>query len=88
MSDKPKRIHGRKFLLALHEAGILGEHEYVRRVVIDASVDGAVVMYVERYGDERLLTVATTLDGVEIRREDDPVPLDDGEVRLAEPESP
>lgn len=88
MSDKPKRIHSQKFLLALQEAGILGDHQYVRRVVIDASVDSAVVMYVERYGDERLLAVATTLDGVEIRRDEGgPVALD-GEVHFEEPAAP
>lgn len=75
----PKRILGRAFLQALADAGIIrigerndsgvivGDSDFVRRVVIDASVDGAVVLYVERYGDERLLSVASTLEGVKIR---------------------
>lgn len=65
--ELPKRIHGRAFLEALGAAGIIKVGDYVRRVVIDASVDGTLAMYVERWGDERLLEVATSLDGVEIR---------------------
>jgi hypothetical protein len=41
--------------------------DYVRRVVIDASIDNALTMYVERIGDERLLQVATSLDGIDIK---------------------
>lgn len=60
-------IHGKKFVQALLDAGVVRSEDHVRRVVIDASYDGAVVMYVERYGDERLLQVVTSLDGVQIR---------------------
>ena len=69
MSDLPKRILGRKFLQALLDAGIIQHGDYVRRVVIDASVNDALVVHVERWGDERLLGVARTLAGVEVARE-------------------
>jgi hypothetical protein len=51
-------IHGREFLEALAEAGVIRNEDHVRRVIIDAAVDTAVVIYVERYGDDRLLSVA------------------------------
>jgi hypothetical protein len=51
-------IHGRKFLEALAETGIISVDDHIRRVIIDASVDSAVTMYVERFGDERLLSVS------------------------------
>jgi hypothetical protein len=53
--DRPLRIHGRRFLDALTDAGIIRREDYVCRVVIDASIDSAVKVYVQRYGDERLL---------------------------------
>jgi hypothetical protein len=61
----PQRITGRKLLGVLIEAGIIPH--YTTRAVIDVAVDSAVVVYVELFGDERLLQVATTLDGIEIR---------------------
>jgi hypothetical protein len=64
-------IHGRAFIDALLESGVITKEESVRRVVIDASADNAVIMYVERYGDSRLLEVVPALTGVEIRRSDD-----------------
>lgn len=62
-------IHGTKFIEALLESGVIAKDERVRRIVIDASATEAVVMYVERYGDSRLLEVIPALTGVEIRRE-------------------
>jgi hypothetical protein len=35
-------------------------------VIIDITADRAVVMYVERYGDERILDLVQTLNGIEI----------------------
>lgn len=58
-----KMIHGRKFLEALTAAGIISQEDHIRRVIIDAGVNTAVVIYVERYGDERLLSVVQGLDG-------------------------
>jgi hypothetical protein len=66
---QPRIITAQKFWQALVDAGVFREDERIRRIVIDAdpSRQAAVVMYVERWGDERLLDVALTLEGVEIR---------------------
>jgi len=66
---RPKRLHGRSQQIwdALRDAGIVRENDYVRRVIIDINVTAAVVIYIERYGDERLLDVIRTLDGAVIR---------------------
>lgn len=66
-------IHGKKFVDALLESGIITKDERVRRVVIDVNWDGAVVMHVERYGDSRLLEVIPALTGLEIRQTEKPV---------------
>lgn len=66
---RPTRMHGRKMLEALTEAGIIRNGDYVRRVIIDIAVDNAVVVHVERYGDTRLLNLVRTLDGIEIREQ-------------------
>jgi len=68
-TPKPVRIAGRKLLAVLTEHGIIRPGDYVTRVVIDIPVDGAVRLYVERIGDNRLLDVVSTLNGVEIREE-------------------
>jgi hypothetical protein len=65
---RPMRMHGRKMLDALTEAGIIRDGDYVRRVIIDVSVDLAVVVHVERYGDTRLLDLVHALNGIEIER--------------------
>lgn len=59
--ERHSRITGKRLLAALTEAGIIRAGEYVRRVVIDIPVDMAVVVHVERYGDERLLRIARDL---------------------------
>ena len=71
--DRPKVIIGRALIQALREASILGEDDKVSRVVIDIPTREPVIVYVERYGDERLLQVAQTLEGVQIRRDERPV---------------
>ena len=63
---RPTRMHGRKMLAVLTEAGIIRDGDYVYRVVIDITIDKAVIMYVERYGDTRLLDLTHALDGAEI----------------------
>ena len=55
------RIHGRGFIKALTDAGILREGDYVSRVVIDIDVDGAVTLTIERFGDERLYSLIPAL---------------------------
>jgi hypothetical protein len=61
-----KRITANLFGQALADAGIIEDIHHVRRIVIDAEADNPVKIYIEQYGDERLLKVAQTLDGVEI----------------------
>ena len=67
VTARPRAIHANAFHKALVAAGVIREDESIRRIVIDAQAGAPVVMYVERYGDERLLDVALTLDGIEIR---------------------
>lgn len=62
-----KRIMADRFYRALIDADVIRDGESIRRIVIDIQAMQAVVMYVERWGDERLLDVVPTLDGVEIR---------------------
>jgi hypothetical protein len=59
-------IHSKSLFDALVKAGVVREDERIRRVVIDAQVGSAVRIYVDRFGDERLLQVVPTLDGIEI----------------------
>lgn len=64
--DRPRVIRANDFLNALATAGILSEHELIRRVVIDAEIGKMVMLYVERFGDARLLAVASGLEGIEV----------------------
>lgn len=66
------RIIGKRFIDALLAAGIVHKEDHVTRIVIDATADSVVKFYVERQGDERLLSVATTLEGIAITRDGDP----------------
>ena len=66
-TERPKVVTGRAVILALIAAGVLPDDQRTRRVVIDLQPDQAALIYVEYFGDERLLQVAQTLDGVEIR---------------------
>lgn len=52
---------------ALVEAGVIRAGEKVRRIVIDAQFGHAVVLHVERVGDERMLQVVRKLEGIEVR---------------------
>lgn len=65
-SSRPMVITAVRFAQALAAAGVIDDDGAVRRVVIDAEAGCVVRVYVERYGDERLLKIAHTLDGVEI----------------------
>lgn len=68
MEEKHSRpIRAEAFSVALIEAGIISAGDKVRRIVIDAQAGCAVTMHVERFADERLLSVAMTLDGVEVK---------------------
>jgi len=67
MSDRPRPILADAFGRALVDAGVLPSIDDVRRIVIDAEAGHLVMMYVEHIGDERLLQVAQTLQGIEVR---------------------
>ena len=67
MPTTTKPILAETFARALEAAGVLDNFDTTKRVVIDANAGDVVMVYVERYGDERLLQVALTLDGVEIQ---------------------
>jgi len=58
---------GHDFLLALADAGVISPTEMIRRVVVDASIDGPIVLRVERYGDKRLLDLQMPSGRDEIR---------------------
>jgi hypothetical protein len=66
-ATRPKAIFSDALWRPLIDAGVISEDQTVRRVVIDIQASEPVVVYVEQYGDERLLQVAQTLEGVEIR---------------------
>lgn len=53
---------------AMVAAGIFTQEEInnTRRIVIDLNVNSVPMMYIERFVDDKVLQVFTTLDGVEI----------------------
>jgi hypothetical protein len=50
-------IHSRSFWQALVDAGVFREDEKILRCIIDMKAGEAVVMHIQRWGDERLLEV-------------------------------
>lgn len=69
VTDEPKRptrIKSERLFEALTEAGIFQKGELVRRIVLDLKYGQPVLMYVERFGDDRLLNVVLGLNGAEI----------------------
>lgn len=57
------------FFEALIAADVFRSGERIRRVVIDAQAGWALKVYVERLGDDRILSVIPTLDGIEVSEE-------------------
>lgn len=59
MGDPVKHIHGRsqEVFDALRAAGIIHEDDHVRRAIIDIDATKAVMIYVERYADTRVLEI-------------------------------
>lgn len=55
-------------LKALQEAGIVDDPTVVQRVVIDIRRGDFPRVYIERLGDERLVTVIEALSSVEVER--------------------
>ena len=60
-------IAAHQFAQALVSAGLIDDPGTIHRIVIDAKAGNLVMVYVERFADERWLDVALTLDGVEVR---------------------
>lgn len=52
-----------KVLEAMAQAGIIDVDDHIRRVIIDLDVSEVAKIYVERYGDDRLLGLALNLHG-------------------------
>lgn len=71
-------ITGKSLVKALLEAGVIRVEDRVRRVVIDVDVKDVPLIYVERYGDERLIEVVPALVGVEVR----PTPAEAHEISV------
>jgi hypothetical protein len=67
----PTPIKSDRVFEAMITSGLFRPGERVRRVVIDLQAGETPIVHIERYGDDRLLSVVPTLDGVEIRREGD-----------------
>jgi len=61
-------ITGFQFWEALAEAGVVDRKKdgHIRRIVIDAEEGGPVKVYIERFADESMLKITTTLAGIKI----------------------
>jgi hypothetical protein len=75
MTSIPRAITPYAFHAALVAAGVIRDGEYISRIVIDAQVSQPVRMYIERLGDERLLDVAVSLQGVEVTATEPALPV-------------
>ncbi len=61
-----RRIKSETFVQALHRSGVVPDPLTIRRVVIDAQAGNVLLIYLETFGDERILDVALTLEGVKV----------------------
>jgi len=61
-----KRILSNVFGQALADAGIIEDIDSVQRIVIDAQAGEPLMIYVQRFGDERWLDVAPLAAGAEV----------------------
>lgn len=64
---KVKFILSDEFVKQLKELGIIDDN--TRRVIIDAQVGHIIKIHLEKFGDERLLNLVHTMDGIEILAE-------------------
>jgi hypothetical protein len=88
-------VLGKDVITALREAGII-QQDRVTRVVIDLRHGEAAKIHVECWGDERLLNIRQTLEGIQVSREEpaevyrhprhaevqEPLPQIDGDAAL------
>lgn len=62
----PKYIVGDRVLLALYDAGVIGDdYPFIRRIVIDLEVGSVAKLYVERFADDDKL-IAGLVGGIKI----------------------
>ena len=61
-----RAILGQEFVDKLFELGVINTDDLITRVVIDAPYDGAVKIYVERFGDERLIDLVPAMAGLTV----------------------
>jgi hypothetical protein len=68
MTARPQVISSEEFAKALVAADVIRDTDTdtISRVVIDARAGHAVQIYLERFGDQRLLNIAPAMTGVEI----------------------
>jgi hypothetical protein len=59
-------ITSEKFGQALADAGLIEDIDSTCRIVIDAQVGEPLMIYVQRFGDERWLDVAPLAAGVQV----------------------
>lgn len=69
VTDKPLRMHGRHFLQALADAGIIQNwrttsdpHEYIYGVTIEAFINSAVKLTVHRFADDRMYVIKDLIE--------------------------
>jgi hypothetical protein len=70
--QRPNVLMTADFIRAVRAAGLLPADVRTARLVIDAQPQSWVRMYIDQVGDERLLSVVRTLDGIQIMRGDQP----------------
>jgi hypothetical protein len=63
-------LTAKTFFKALVDAGIVQEN--TARVIIDLNRGDVPILYIEQYGDTRLLNLVRTLDGITISRDKEP----------------
>lgn len=86
----PRLITGEQFAAYLEQAGIIRPEDRVRRVVIDAQVGAAVQLFIERFGDDRMIQLATSLQGttmriVNVQPQEGEALVDDGRESIDKP---
>jgi hypothetical protein len=65
-TEQHRRILSNALAATLAKAGVIEEPDDYHKIVIVLEAGEPVMIYAERFGDERLLNVALTLDGVEV----------------------
>ncbi len=67
-------IQSREFIEALQESGVVPKGE-IHRVVVEAGSEDGVLIFIQRYGDTRLIEAIPALAGVEVHDEGGRIPV-------------